>query len=270
MLFRVVEAKKASDALVNERKRMVRLDRILCSAVDSHRKLVALVWTTINVVSFTSILATQLYSHVVRARYARNAESYGYDDDDGGDEQQSKSGDENNAQDYFSVLSQTKSNAFAFGVLYSTLLMLGMSAYGTASVVGFVGASGNYVQPFLASGTSSMKNKDDSGIKISPLSLGIFLGMIIVFSQLSLICAVAFSNIWVFDYFEGREKNNLPPYAVELSARTFSYLFLFFAIIYALFAFLLIVYRSAILEDETKEFKRKDSCSTGSSTNYLP
>jgi len=218
---------------------------LFSGAVDSQRSLVGLIWSVIMVIAGISIMGAFIRSNSIKSRYANNAKLGGYyyddmdddvdmDDDDNNSNSGSGDGD---MYYYYYLLASVHSTPLLASTIYASSLVGLISLYGSAFVIGFVGPTGKYVKPFFG-GTSSMAS----------LHFGIFVGILFAFANFSLVYSLIFSNVWVLDYIEGREKENMPPYAVEMFARTFCYLFLFFAFIFAAFAWIVLSFHDSILE----------------------
>lgn len=71
------------------------------------------------------------------------------------------------------------------------------------------------------------------------------------------------------DYIEGREKENMPPYAVETFARMFCYLFLTFSFIYSAFGLIVLSFRDTILEGLSADEAACDDETTDSRPHFI-
>jgi hypothetical protein len=91
-------------------------------------------------------------------------------------------GKEENQESF--VLSMT-SGSVTFVSVYTMIIAMGLSLYGTTAIVGFTSLRGDYIGPcFSSSGSSTLK-------------LGMFGGAIIMFANLLLVCAVFFGEVMV-------------------------------------------------------------------------
>jgi len=191
---------------------------LFSGAVESKRNLVGFIWSMVMAITITCTVATFVYSSRVRAGYAKNAmlggygyddggnrnddAYYGYQDDGNGNNNNNNGGSGDRNEDFYYIyylLASVKSIPLLICTMYSSVLVGLVTLYGSAYVVGFVGPTGRYVKPFLAKGGSN-----------SALHLGIFVGMLFVFANLSLVCALIFSNIWV-RFFLDLEQTYITP-----------------------------------------------------------
>lgn len=154
-----------------------------------------------------SIVIAFVYSHQVQSGYASKAMlgGYydGYNDVDDAYYENNNNGDDddgnNNSHDsqdgdmyyYYYLLSSVKSTPLLGSAIYSSALVGLVSIYGSMFVTGFVGPTLKYVKPCLGS-----SGRGSGGSKAS-LHYGMFLGMLFVFANLSFVCALIFSNVWV-------------------------------------------------------------------------
>jgi len=93
----------------------------------------------------------------------------------------------------------------------------------------------------------------DHGAVAGNMHAGLFMGALLFFSNLLLICAVIFSEVRVEDYIDDREREERQPYAIEVIATVLAVLCIFLAVLYLVFAVLMFVYYEAMLEEDAEE-----------------
>lgn len=112
------------------------------------------------------------------------------------------------AEDFFESLATTNSRGLVFAGVYTTVLGIALSLYGSTVVVGFMSAKGEYIPPCFSFRSMSVieeeENRSDEDSTTGPKNLwkekihrGIFLGSIVIFSNLMLLCAVIFGELQV-------------------------------------------------------------------------
>ena len=94
----------------------------------------------------------------------------------------------NDGYDVYASLASQSSTAVTFAALNAGGLSLVLSLYGSLAIVGFTSVRGQYIAPCLGGGRSA------SSIRIH---LGIFLGMLVFFSNVCLLCAVILGDFRV-------------------------------------------------------------------------
>jgi hypothetical protein len=152
----------------------------------------------------------------------------GKDENNNRNENREQEGGENNAQqeherqegchsndldqEFFESLATTNSRGLVFAGVYTTVLGIALSLYGSTVVVGFMSAKGEYIPPCFSFRNMSI-TEDEDGMNeedstTGPRKLwgekihrGIFLGSLVIFSNLMLLCAVIFGELQVRDFF---------------------------------------------------------------------
>lgn len=167
------------------------------------------------------------------------------------------------------MLSSVKSSALTKSTIYISCLVGLTWLYGAIGVLGFVSPTGKFIRPPLPKMKDPIQPQQlqytylEQTLRSNyPLHLGILLGLLIFLSCTMLLCAFTFSNIWVFDYRGNREKEAMPPYALEVMAQTFSMLCLLFTILFIVLAGVLFCCKDAIVKEfirEETEGRRKKS-----------
>lgn len=126
---------------------------------------------------------------------------------EGEDHDRDGCGDEFDAN-FFASLATTNSKSLEFAGVYTSVLGIALSLYGSTVVIGFMSLKGEYIPPCFSFRSMSMnQDEDDMGMEDSitgPKKLwgeqihrGIFLGCLVIFSNLLLLCAVIFGELQV-------------------------------------------------------------------------
>ena len=143
-----------------------------------------------------------------------NQQKEGEEDNNDRDEQHSNDQDELD-EDFFESLATTNSRGLVFAGVYTTVLGIALSLYGSTVVVGFMSLKGEYIPPCFSFRNNNMSiignigqnNEDQNSEEDSitgPRKLwgekihrGVFLGSIVIFSNLMILCAVIFGELQV-------------------------------------------------------------------------
>jgi len=166
-----------------------------------------------------------------------------YENNDNNDNKENNKNQNKNENSYYYylLLSSTRSSNLKIAAIYTASLALIISLFGSMSVLGFMSPKGRIMRPCC--GTSSSKKKN--------LRLGVLMGFLFMLSNLTLICAAIFGDLHVQDYFEHKQNQAMPSYAVEETAFIFAILCAFLAITYMfLFGLIITFYSSFYDEDE--------------------
>eukprot|EP00563_Minutocellus_polymorphus_P015567 CAMPEP_0181058148 /NCGR_PEP_ID=MMETSP1070-20121207/20646_1 /TAXON_ID=265543 /ORGANISM="Minutocellus polymorphus, Strain NH13" /LENGTH=219 /DNA_ID=CAMNT_0023137643 /DNA_START=81 /DNA_END=740 /DNA_ORIENTATION=- len=130
-----------------------------------------------------------------------------------------------------------------FAGIYTATVAVGLSLYGSLAIVGFSSVRGQYIAPCLGgSGTADQ----------SRMHLGIFMGALVLFSCLCLVCAVVFGEFRVEDYIEDervKDEAAIGSYAVERISSVLAGLCMFLAVLYFSYSVLLAAFKDDIIED---------------------
>jgi len=157
---------------------------------------------------------------------------------------QGNSGD-NDENDIDPELAVT-SRAMAFAAMWTAVLAVLLSIFGTV-ILGWQSPTGQY----YTCCTSQVH-------KTTPITLGGFIGALLMFSNLALVCAAFFGEFEVRDYRqnanrdgEGDQKQEYEFFTVRRkgTSTAFSILCLFLAVMYGSFAGLVFYYSNNILEE---------------------
>lgn len=150
-------------------------------------------------------------------------------------------------EEFFESLDTTNSRGLVFAGVYTTVLGIALSLYGSTVVVGFISAKGEYIPPCFSFRDMSVIDEDEWGANndedstTGPKKLwgetihrGVFLGSLVIFSNLMLLCAVIFGELQVRDYKQ--EHHNLFHYRIEKISNVFAITCVVLAFVYILFA----------------------------------
>ena len=175
----------------------------LCgSVVSSKRSLLAQGWTLTSLLSLAAFVTAAMYAVHVRTHYRHVAQTYTTNNDDysyynnynceggGGGEgcQSHDSRDSNDEAYYYNSLASVSSGSMTFAGIYTATVAVGLSLYGSLAIVGFSSVRGQYIAPCLGVGGTAVQSR---------IHLGIFMGALILFSCLCLVCAVVFGEFRV-------------------------------------------------------------------------
>jgi hypothetical protein len=184
----------------------------LCGGtLSDKRSMVAFTWTITTVLTlFASLTAVvlliQIHTHYHRMEryyesddwYQSQYAQYQNDDDDGDNEEGQNSQEEAEAQENiektaeaYMLLSSLSAKSITFVPVYTMILAVGLSWYGSTAIVGFTSLRGVYIAPCFSSGPNTM-------------AVGIFGGAIVIFANLLLVCAVILGEVRVSVVVENR------------------------------------------------------------------
>jgi len=115
-------------------------------------------------------------------------------------------------QEFFESLATTNSRGLVFAGVYTTVLGIALSLYGSTVVVGFMSAKGEYIPPCFSFRNMSVIEDEREGAHeedstTGPRKLwgekihrGVFLGCLVIFSNLMVLCAVIFGELQVSQF----------------------------------------------------------------------
>lgn len=169
----------------------------LCgSFLRDKRSLVAFTWTLTTVLTLLAfILSCAMIIHIhTHYRWLKRyyeqayANKHEYDEQDGegegAGEQRSADSEDREIQHYLALASMT-STSVTFVAIYTMVLAVALSLYGSTAIVGFMSLRGVYIAPCFSFDSSST------------LKLGMFGGAIVLLANLLLVCAVFFGEVRV-------------------------------------------------------------------------
>jgi flagellar basal body-associated protein FliL len=213
--------------------------------VKSKRTLLALGWLIVNVlaiISFSSALAFALIS-TASSRNDQNNKYYNDDGNQGDNENENENANENDME--ISVTSR----AMAFTGLWTMVLSTLVGIYGTV-ILGFV-------SPFGGTYYWCCRNTVH---KTTPMVLGSFIGALLMYANLTLVCSVLFGEFKVRDYSqqdEREQENSNGEQNLSKSSTAFSILCMFLTILYAGFAALVFTYSNDLLRENDEDERRE-------------
>jgi hypothetical protein len=231
----------------------------MADTFSTKRSFLALAWSIVNlltlgafVVAFIVAISTRNYNPY-NNNYNRNYNNnrngnyyYGY----GYNNQQNQN---NQRDDEDEVLISVTSRAMAFAVLWTAVLAILIGVYGTV-VLGFVNFGGKYYWCCSRSVHST-----------TPMVLGSFMGALLMFANLTLVCAVLFGEFNIRDSRNGegasgdggREANWARVAAYERSSLAFSTMCTFLTGLYALFSILVFTYSDDLLQENQEDLREE-------------
>lgn len=221
--------------------------KVLCQAINSRRSLLALGWSITSILAFGAFVSAAIMTSRIKAYYNNLALMYGNDDNYNGyynndngeeNEQQSGSGDQDDEGYIYESLASMSSRSIAFTGLYTACCSLAMSIFGSMGVVGFVSLKGKFVAPVWT--------RNGSANRVGEKELGMFIGALIIFSNVCLICAVILGEFQIVGDLDQKQKEELGSYAIEMIATVLAILCSFLAVIYFLYAILLFALKDVV------------------------
>ena len=208
--------------------------------VNSKRTLLALGWSIVNFLAFISFLAAISFA-LSTNNYAKNQQYY--NDYNGQNEKEEKE-----------METSVTSRAMAFTALWTMVLSTLIGIYGTV-VLGFVSPTGKYYW-------CCMPNVH----RTTHMVLGAFIGSLLMYANLTLVCSVLFGEFKVRDYNDDGHEEEMVEQKMSTSSTAFSILCMFLTILYAGFAALIFTY-SADLIRENEEDEREMALSPSDPIN---
>ncbi|KAL7564684.1 hypothetical protein ACA910_021239 [Epithemia clementina (nom. ined.)] len=257
----------------------------LCGTfLTNKRSLVAFTWTLTTVLTFTAFVMAIVMTGHIHAQYIRidryynalmeynEAGDYNCNNENNNNKNgEGQNGENNNnnynknynnCQDHGSSadereieiglrLGHVGSKSVAAVALFTVLMALGLSLYGSTTIVGFTSMRGDYIAPCF----SPTANQN--------LKIGMFGGAIVLFANVLFVCAMILGEVRVEDWSEhnDRDDNNnnnkdqrMAPYEIERISTVLAVTCMFLAPLYIIFAVLLFFfYGDAVSEDDTNE-----------------
>mmetsp|Transcript_3786 Transcript_3786/g.5688 ORF Transcript_3786/g.5688 Transcript_3786/m.5688 type:complete len:264 (-) Transcript_3786:163-954(-) len=243
---------------------------IICSSLTTKRSLLGLGWSITSVVSLTAFVTAATLSASAYSYYNRMASSYAegqyygqYYEDENQEQQSNDSADD---AEVYQALASVGSFSVIFAGLYTMLLAVALSCFGGMCVVGFVSPRGRYFPPMFtgtdtssATATSSNATSSSSSSRamdeqnthtVNPKYLGIFLGLLVLFSNLCLVAAVVLGEFQVGSYLDDRQKEEIGYFAIERAAIFLGTMSMFLAVLYFVYAVLLFTMKDVLIGEE--------------------
>uniref|UniRef100_A0A7S4JA12 Uncharacterized protein n=1 Tax=Odontella aurita TaxID=265563 RepID=A0A7S4JA12_9STRA len=219
---------------------MAGTESICGSVIKSKRGALAMGWSIVVILTFIALLTALIFSiqnNYYAANYADENyadENYDEDENEGNDKNKNKNGMVR------AVDIVVSSRAMAFAAVWTAILAGIMAVYGTV-VLGVQSLSGKYYW---------CCSKDVHNT--TPLSIGMFIGSLLMFANVTLVCSVLFSEFQVRDfnvYGKQYEYEDESEKSVERSSMAFSVTCMFLTILYAGFAGLVFAFSDTLMEE---------------------
>eukprot|EP00571_Detonula_confervacea_P003377 CAMPEP_0172327416 /NCGR_PEP_ID=MMETSP1058-20130122/59511_1 /TAXON_ID=83371 /ORGANISM="Detonula confervacea, Strain CCMP 353" /LENGTH=237 /DNA_ID=CAMNT_0013044459 /DNA_START=30 /DNA_END=743 /DNA_ORIENTATION=+ len=211
-------------------------------ATNSRRSLLAALWSIVGLLTLTSFVIAIVFAYA----------SKNYDEAAG--EQ-----DEYQQQQGSAIL--VTSRAMVFAAIWTAVLSGILVIYGTV-ILGIRMPTGKYYACC-----------DSNVHRMTPLSLGAFGGSLLMFANLTLVCAILFGEFEIRDFNwqqEGdNDDNDDSNNVVDQSSLAFSIMCIFFTVMYSAFA-ALIFYNSNVLLEESVADARDESPGSHPEMNNAP
>jgi hypothetical protein len=202
----------------------------------------ASLWSVVTVLTAVAFILAMIFT-----LSARRSDQYNNNSNYNNDGEQ-------NRDDMLDAEMAVTSRAMAFSALWTAVLASLMAVFGTV-VLGWQSPTGQYYACC-----------NPSVHRTSPLALGSFIGALLMFANLTLVCSVLFGEFNIRDYRNGDERWNdqnnnnnnnnnnnqaasAQDIAVARSSMAFSIMCMFLTILYAGFAALTYAFSTAILEE---------------------
>ena len=147
--------------------------------VQSKRGLLAFLWSIVTFLAFVAFFTAMVF-----AMSTANADVDGYNDDGNNNNEANGEGDEINPE------MAVTSRAMAFAALWTAVLASLLSIFGTV-ILGFQSPTGQYYT--CCSGNVH---------RTTPLGLGAFMGALLMFANMTLVCSVLFGEFEVSNTLE--------------------------------------------------------------------
>lgn len=141
--------------------------------VSSRRGLLAMLWSIVNILTFLAF--------IIALSFAISAKNNDYNDGDDGGEPED--------EEEMSAEIAVTSRAMAFAALWTAVLASLMGLFGTV-ILGFQSPTGQYY-------TCCSRGVH----RTTPLGMGSFIGSLIMFANLTLVCSVLFGEFEVRDAY---------------------------------------------------------------------
>lgn len=221
------------------------------ASFSSSRSLLAALWSIVGLLTLTSFVIAILFAYASKK----------YDEANNANEQD---GDEDARWEYQqggSAIAVT-SRAMVFAAIWTAVLSGILVIYGTV-ILGVQMPTGKYYA--CCAGNVH---------RMTPLSLGAFGGSLLMFANLTLVCAILFGEFEIRDFNFGADRqpeeqndnddnDDGSDSVVDQSSFAFSIMCIFFTVMYAAFA-ALVFYSSDELLEESVADARDESLSPGS------
>lgn len=191
------KAKSRRDPISSTLSTIMNRTPSLCGGfLGDKRSMVAFVWsitTVLTIFAFVTaiILTVKVHTHYKYLERMYEGDDWynsyynNYQNDDGGGENGSE--DERyreQIRESYMLLASMSAKSVTFVAVYTMILATALSMYGSMAIVGFTSLRGVYIAPCLPIGSNKLR-------------VGVFGGMIVIFANLMLVCAVVLGEVKV-------------------------------------------------------------------------
>lgn len=219
------------------------------SSSNSKRGLLASLWSLMTILTAISFLSAFIFAlstknydgdedyNQYNSRYNNNNN----DNDSGSQDEQQQEND--SRYDYPEVA--VTSRALAFSALWTGVLAVLLSVFGTV-ILGWQSPTGLY----YTCCSSSVH-------RTTPLGIGSFIGALLMFANLTLVCSVLFGEFEIRDSREGDDRNGAGGDANQFygqrqnKSMAFSYMCMVLTVLYAGFAALTLTYATDVIDEHS-------------------
>jgi len=213
----------------------------LCGDVHSKRSLLAVGWSLVNLLALLSFIIAFTFA-IIASKNINNETNNKYYNEDEENEEEQKEQEE--------AVIEVTSRAMVFVTLWTMLLSTILGVFGTV-LLGFQTPGGNYFW--------CCPNKVHT---TTPLSLGVFIGALLMFANLTLICAVLFGEFQIRDYQEAekgdeKEQQMMQNSTLSSSSLAFSIMCLFLSLLYSGFAALVFTFAENLLKENALDSRQE-------------
>lgn len=221
-------------------------DTLCGGVISSRRGLLASLWSLVTILTALSFLLALIFT-----LSAKN-ERY-YNEYNGGD---------NEDEDYDDRELAVTSRAMAFSALWIAVLSTLMAIFGTV-ILGWQSPTGQYYMCCSPQVT-----------RTTPLALGSFIGSLMMFSNMTLVCSVLFGEFEIRDYRDadndrGHDQDNPLDTTASRSSTAFSVMCIFLTVLYASFAALTFSFSNSVLEELAMDERQEALASTRSKGTHF-
>lgn len=223
-------------------------------AISSKRGLLASLWSIVTILTAISFFTAFIFAMSTTNDESKDYQYQNYNDNNGNGEG-SQDGEEKARYDPEVAVT---SRALAFSALWTGVLAALLSVFGTV-ILGWQSPTGLY----YTCCSSSVH-------QTTPLGIGSFIGALLMFANLTLVCSVLFGEFQIRDNHEGEERGGgaaNPVYGQrETRSTAFSIMCMVLTILYAGFAALTLAHATDIIDEHAID-ERDDAIMMTSTRN---
>jgi len=219
------------------------------SSSNSKRGLLASLWSLMTILTAISFLSAFIFALSTKNydgdedynQYNNRYNNNNNDNDSGSQDEQQQEND--SRYDYPEVA--VTSRALAFSALWTGVLAVLLSVFGTV-ILGWQSPTGLY----YTCCSSSVH-------RTTPLGIGSFIGALLMFANLTLVCSVLFGEFEIRDSREGDDRSGAGDDANQFygqrenKSMAFSYMCMVLTVLYAGFAALTLTYATDVIDEHS-------------------